>query len=247
MIMKNKVVVITGASRGIGRATALLMAKRGAHVVANYHQTQEAAESLLKEMSQYGDSIIVQGDISQPADIEKLYDAAMKKFGRTDILINNAGVINSPNAWADFTPQSFTQGINTNLFGPMHAVRIFTQALRQTQGNIINISSTFGIMGGAPVAVYTVAKAALINYTKSMAVELGPHIRVNAFAPGIIDTDMTAGAPKEFLEEMISRTPLKRLGTPAEMASCIAFLASDEASFVTGHTFIADGGHILMN
>lgn len=102
-------------------------------------------------------------------------------------------------------------------------------------------------MGGAEVALYTAAKAAIINYTKSMAVELGPDIRVNALAPGVIDTEMTAGAPQEFIDDVIKRTPTKRLGLAEEMANCIAFLISDQASFVNGHIFIADGGHILLN
>lgn len=245
--MKNKVVVITGSSRGIGRAAALLFAQRGAYVVINSRQSDKNTKSLLAEINQLSKGIHVEGDVANEGTIQALHEAAIKEFGRVDVLINNAAVINQPNAWNDFTQESFLKGMETNLLAPMRAVRIFADSLKKAKGNIINVSSTYGLMGGAPVAVYTASKSALINYTMSMAVELAPDIRVNAIAPGVIDTDMTAGAPKEFIDEVIQRTPLKRLGQADEIAKCLAFLASDEASFVTGHTFIADGGHILLN
>lgn len=245
MKFQDKVVVITGASRGIGKATAKAFADNGAKLVLAYHEQHELMKSLAQELSTQTEVEIVAGYIAQKETAVKIYETTLRRFGRADVLVNNAGAILGH---GEITPSDFDAGMRTNLLGVMMMTQAFTPALKQQSGaNIINVSSTFGIMGAAAVAVYTAAKAGIINYTKSMAVDLAPHIRVNALAPGIIDTDMTAGAGEELTNYFISRTPMNRLGTPEEMARAILFLASDEASFVTGHTLIADGGHILMN
>ena len=246
--MQNKVVVITGASRGIGKATALLLAARGAKIVINYLENEQAAQDVLTEVTKHSDGIIVQGDISKLADVEKIRNKVIEKFGRVDVVINNAGIINWPNGWDSYTDESIHSALGTNLIGHMHMTRVFAEDLKATKGNIVNISSTYGLMSSPVVTLYTAAKAALLDFTKSTAWALGEFgIRVNAVLPGIIDTDMTANAPKEYVDDVIARTPLKRLGKPEEMAEIIAFLASDKASFMTGAHIIADGGHILMN
>lgn len=246
--MKNKVVVISGAGRGIGRATALLLARQGAKIVANYRTNHDAAQSLLTEIQKHSEAIAVQADISKLAEVEKLRQAALDQFGHVDVVINNAGMINFPNGWDDYTEESIQTALGTNLIGHMHMTRVFAEDLKKTKGNIVNISSTYGLMSSPVVTLYTAAKAALLDYTKSMAWALGEFgVRVNAVLPGIIDTEMTAGAPQEFIDDVISRTPLKRLGRAEEMAEVIAFVASDKASFMTGSHIIADGGHILLN
>lgn len=246
--MKDKVVIISGASRGIGKATALLLAARGAKIGINYLENEQAAQDVLAQVQKHSDGMILQGDISKLADVEAIRDAAIQKFGQVDVLINNAGIINWPNGWADYTDESLYSALGTNLIGHMHMTRIFSESLKATKGNIVNISSTYGLMSSPVVSLYTAAKAALLDFTKSTALALGEFgVRVNAVLPGIIDTDMTAGAPQDYLDDVIARTPLKRLGRPEEMAEIIAFLASDKASFITGSHIIADGGHILLN
>lgn len=246
--MKDKVVVISGASRGIGKATAILLAQQGAKIVINYFENEKAAIETLVEVKKYSDGIIVQADISKLDAVESLHKAALEKFGRIDVLVNNAGIINWPNGWDSYTDESLQQAFGTNLIGHMNMTRIFAEDLKVTKGNIINVSSTYGLMSSPVVSLYTAAKAALIDFTKSTAWALGEFgVRVNVLLPGIIDTDMTAGAPQDYLQDVLARTPLKRLGKPEEMAETIAFLASDKASFITGAQFIADGGHILLN
>jgi len=246
--MKDKIVVISGASRGIGKATAILLAQRGAKVVINYRENKSAAEEVLAEVKKYSDGIILQADISKLTEVEKLRAAVIEKFGRVDVLVNNAGLINWPNGWNDYTPESLETAFGTNVIGHMHMTRVFVDDLKANKGNIVNVSSTYGVMSSSVVSLYTMTKAALIDFTKSTAMALGEFgVRVNVVLPGIIDTDMTAGAPEDYLNEVLARTPMKRLGKPEEMAEMIAFLASDKASFVTGAQFIADGGHILLN
>ena len=246
--MKNKVVVISGASRGIGKATALLLAERGAKIVINYVENKQAAEEVLTAVQKFSDGIVVQADISKLSEVEKLRAAVIEKFGKVDVLVNNAGIINWPNQWDQYTDESLQAAFGTNLIGHMHMTRVFSEDLKATKGNIVNVSSTYGIMSSPVVTLYTAAKAALLDFTKSTAWALGEFgVRVNAVLPGNVDTDMTAGAPQEFIDETIQKTPLKRLGKPEEIAEVIAFLASDKASFVTGGKFIVDGGHILLN
>lgn len=243
---QNKIVVITGASRGIGRATALAFAREGANLILAYHQNHDAMKSLLAEIQPLTKVTTIHGDIGNAATIEQIV-AAGTAYGGVDVLVNNAGAIFDQGP-ATVTPEIFDTGMHTNLLGAMMLTQACVPLLRQRSGsNIVNVVSTFGIMGAAAVAVYTASKAGLINYTRSMAVELSPAIRVNALAPGIIDTDMTTNAGAELIDLFVSQTPLKRLGRPEEMADAILYMASDKASFMTGHTLIADGGHILVN
>lgn len=245
MRFKDKIVVVTGASRGIGRATALAFAKEGAKLVLGYHENHAAIQSLEKELAALSKTVSVLGDIGEEHTAQKLLDAALDNFGVVDILINNAGAILGR---GEVTPTDFEKGMRVNLLGTMMMTQKFSPVLRERPGSsIVNVTSTFGIMGAAAVAVYTAAKAGVINYTKSMAVELAPDIRVNAVAPGIIATDMTSGAGPELISHFVQTTPLKRLGDPAEIASVILFLSSKDAGFITGHTLVADGGHILVN
>lgn len=245
MRFKDKVVVVTGASRGIGRATSLAFAKEGAKLVLAYHARTEAMRSLEKELPDATEYVTVAGDLADEKTANTLLKAAMERFGRADVLVNNAGAIVGRDK---ISPEDFERGMRVNLLGTILMTQAFTPLLKKQEGaSIVNVSSTFGIMGAAAVAVYTAAKAGIINYTKSVAVELAPDVRVNALAPGIIDTDMTDSAGPELINYFKERTPFKRLGQPSEMAQAILFLASQDASFVTGHTLIADGGHILIN
>ena len=246
MNFKNKVVVITGASRGIGYATALAFAEQDAKLVLGYHTNEAAIKKLEHELSAFQTEFIsVSGDLGEESTAQKFLDCTLEKFGTAHILINNAGAILNVGS---VSTADFEAGMRVNLLGTILMTQAFTPVLKQNRGaNIINVSSTFGMMGAAAVAVYTAAKAGVINYTKSMAVELAPDIRVNAMAPGIIDTDMTTAAGPELIQHFINTTPMKRLGQASEIAKSILFLASDDASFMTGHTLIADGGHILIN
>ena len=244
--MERRVAVITGASRGIGRATALELAKDGMDVVVNYFHSEEKANSLVKEISKYSNAIAVKADVSDLAQVRVLLDKTLEAFGRADVLINNAGAIFRDGDWKSINEQTWQKTIDTNLKGVFNCIQTFAPIfLEQKYGKIVNITSTFGIMGAAPVIAYTVAKAGIINLTTSFAKELAPYIIVNAIAPGVIDTDMTQGAGKEFIDFTIDSTPLKRLGKPEEIANAVSFLVSPKADFITGHVLVVDGGHML--
>lgn len=245
MRFTNKIVVITGASRGIGRATALAFAKEGAKIVLGFNENHDAIRSLENELSDVTEFISISGNIGDENTAQRFLDITLEKFGGADILINNAGAIFGH---GNVTPDDFEKGMRVNLLGAILMTQKFSSILKQKTGaSVINVASTFGFMGGAAVAVYTAAKAGVINYTKSMAVELAPQVRINAIAPGLVDTDMIVSAGPAFINHFIENTPMKRLGDPMEIAKAILFLASADASFITGHTLIADGGHILVN
>lgn len=245
MRFKDKVVVITGASRGIGAAAAQEFAKEGAKLVLCYHENHDAMKKLQATLPSSVQSFSIAGHIADEKTVTEALKITQEKFGYADILINNAGAILGRDT---ITPLDFEQGMRTNLLGAILMTQAFIPLLKKREGaNVVNVTSTFGIMGAAAVAVYTAAKAGVINYTKSMAVECAPHIRVNALAPGIINTDMTSSAGPDLINHFVERTPMKRLGRAEEMAKTLLFMASEDASFMTGHTLIADGGHILIN
>lgn len=244
MKLRNKIAIITGSSRGIGRATAILFAKEGAKVVVNYREEKKKAGEVVKAIGKQN-SLLVQADVVTEDGVKKLVVETIERFGRIDILVNNAGAIFRPGNWkSDITTWQKTIDVNlTSVWLMIREVAPIMQ--RQGKGTIVNVTSVYGITGAAPVLAYTSAKGGLITLTKSFAKELAPTIRVNAVAPSNVMTDMTRGAGPALIEQFRQETPLKRIAEPEEIARAIIFLASDDASYITGQTLLVDGGYSL--
>lgn len=250
MKLGGKVAVVTGSSRGIGRAIAIKLAKEGASVVVNSRK-KESAQKVADEIKRLGrKAIAVEGDVSNPKTAKKLVGAAVKEFGSLDIFVNNAGVISYAN-FLDLKEEQWDSLMAVDLKGVfMCSQAAARQMIKQGDGGkIINISSIAGFIGFHNLAHYCAAKAGVIELTKQMALELGPYkINVNSIGPGAIKTAMTKQVesdPKQ-LKEIIARIPLGRMGEPEEIASVAAFFASDEASYVTGETIFVDGGWLTF-
>ena len=247
MNLTDKVAVVTGSSRGIGRAIVLRLAQDGARIVVNYRGNKAAADEVVDEiLAVGGEATAVQADVSQPAEAESLIDAAKKAFGRVDILVNNAGTTRDT-LLMRMTEEDWDVVIDTNLKGTFNCIKaVSRQMMRQRYGRIVNVTSVAGIAGNAGQANYASAKAGLIGLTKTVAKELGSRgITCNAIAPGLVPTDLTASLPQELVDLAVERTPLGRVGTAEDMAAAVAFLASDEASFITGQVLAVDGGLAL--
>jgi 3-oxoacyl-[acyl-carrier protein] reductase len=247
MNFRDKVAIVTGSSRGIGRAIALRLAAGGARVVINYRGSEAAANEVVAQIEAAGgEAIAVQADVSDAAQAEALVDAAKKTFGRIDILVNNAGTTRDTLIMR-MSENDWDVVIDTNLKGAFHCIKaVSRQMMRQKYGRIVNITSVSGIAGNAGQANYAAAKAGLIGLTKTVAKELGSRgITCNAVAPGYVPTDLTASLPEELIQQAVERTPLGRTGTAEDMAAAVAFLASDEARFVTGQVLAVDGGLAL--
>lgn len=244
MRLENKVAIITGSSRGIGRATALLFAKEGCKVVVNYKSRKEDAENVSKQIGK-DNCIMVRADVSREEDVKKLVKETIDKFGKIDILVNNAGEIIRPSDWKS-DMDTWKKTIDVNLTSAWLMTREVASIMKkQGKGSIINIVSVYGFLGAAPVLAYTSAKGGLMTMTKSFAKELSPEIRVNAVAPSNVNTDMTKGAGEELIGYFRQQTPLKRIAEPEEIAAAILFLASDESSYITGEVLVVDGGYSL--
>ncbi len=244
MLLKDKVAVITGASRGIGRAIALKMAAAGAQVVINYNRHLAGAEETLSMVRETGgEGIIIQGDISLREDCVTLAKQTLAKFDKIDILINNAGITRD-NIVARMKFEEWQQVIDINLTGAFNCTQAFMRSFirQKTGGSIINISSITGITGAAGQANYAAAKAGLIGFTKSLARELASRkITVNAIAPGFIETEMTAVLSVKTQESILSLIPLGRTGKPEEVAAAALFLVS-VGEYITGQVICVDGG-----
>ena len=245
--MKNQVALVTGGSRGIGRAICLELAARGALALVNYRRSAAAAEALVAEITSAGGAAAaMQADVSCAKETQALFKTALANHGRLDILVNNAG-ITADNVIMRLKPEEFDAVIATNLRSAWLCCRAAARSMmRARRGSIINISSVVGIAGNAGQSNYAASKAGLLGMTKSLAKELaGRGIRVNAVAPGFVETDMTADLSAELRERAIAAIPLGRIGNPQDIASAVAFLASADAAYITGQTLVVDGGMVM--
>jgi 3-oxoacyl-[acyl-carrier protein] reductase len=243
-MLKNKVALVTGASRGIGKAIALTLAGYGAIVAVNYCGSKEKADEIVNQIKENGGTAVAyQADVADFDGVKTMFADITKEFGRIDILINNAG-ITKDNLILKMSEEEFDAVINTNLKGVFNCLKQASRImLKQKEGRIINISSISGVVGNPGQANYCAAKAGVIGITKSLAKELGSRgITVNAVAPGYINTDMTAVLKDELKEKITELIPLRRLGEVEDIAETVAFLASDKASYITGQTIQVDGG-----
>lgn len=244
MKLKDKVAIVTGSSRGIGRAAAIHFGKEGAKVVVNCKSQVKRASEVVNLIGSKN-SVAIQADVTEENDVKKLVRESVKRFGKIDILVNNAGEILRPGDWKSDVG-TFKKTIDTNLTSAWIMTREVAPIMKkQGSGSIVNVASVYGFLGAAPVLAYTSAKGGLITMTKSFAKELAPEIRVNAVAPSNVMTDMTKGAGDELIEQFRQATPLKRIAEPEELAKAIVFLVSDDASYITGEILVVDGGYSL--
>ena len=244
MDLKGKTAVVTGGSRGIGRAICVKLAERGANIVTCYANSSAAAKETVKLCQEFGvTAVAVKADISVKEDIDNLLAEALKITGSIEILVNNAGITRDK-LLISMKDEDFDDVINTNLKGTFYAMRAASKLMmKKRYGRIVNISSVVGVYGNAGQINYAASKAGVIGMTKSLAKELGGRgITCNAVAPGFISTDMTAVLSDEVKEKLAASIALKRIGEPEDVANVVAFLASDDASYVTGQVLEVSGG-----
>lgn len=243
-MLEGKAALVTGASRGIGRAIAISLAEAGADVAVNYSGSEQAAEEVVRHIESLGRRAFkVKADVASSAQVEEMVKQVLDQFGKLDILVNNAGITRD-NLIMRMKEEEFDQVMNTNLKGVFNCVKAVTRPMmKQRSGKIINISSVVGVLGNAGQANYVAAKAGVIGLTKSAARELASrNIAVNAVAPGFIETDMTDKLTPEQREQMLHQIPAARLGKPEDIARVVRFLASDDSAYMTGQTIHVDGG-----
>lgn len=245
MKFKNKTVLITGSSRGIGRATAIAFAQEGANVVVNYIKNKIAADEVVTKIKSLNmGAIAIQADVANESDVKRMIEETVKHFGVIDVLVNNAGVVFDISI-LEKTVEQWERTLRVNLIGAFLCIKYAVPHMKDRSGaSILNISSTNGIDSLSPESAdYDTSKAGVISLTKNFSQSLAPYIRVNSIAPGWIDTDINKGLPKDFVENETQKIALKRWGHPEEIAKAILFLCSDEASFITGSTLVVDGGY----
>ena len=243
----EKIALVTGASRGIGRAIATELARRGWAVAIGYRARRDKAEELAQQLTEAGcRAIICQADVSRREEVEAMVRRVEKNFGPVSLLVNNAGIAGQ-SLFQELTEERWHEFFSVNVDGAFYASRaVLPHMLHEHAGCIVNISSIWGQRGASCEVAYSATKAALIGLTRSLAAELAPsHIRVNCVAPGVIRTDMLDELPEELLPQLAEQTPLGRLGTPEDIAAAVAFLADPAAGFITGQVLTCDGGFIL--
>lgn len=242
-----KTVLITGASRGIGKATAIEFAKKGYAVAVNYNKSKSEAEKLCREITALGGKAkAFSADISKADSVKKMVKDVLEHFGKIDVLINNAGVALNQGLFTDFTEEDIEKVFKTNVFGMMNVTKeVIPEFIKKKSGKIVNVSSVWGVLGASCEVIYSSSKGAVIAFTKALARELAPSgVCVNCIAPGMIDTDMNShlsdADKKAFSEEI----PLYRIGKADEVAKAVYFLASEDADYITGKVMEVDGGLI---
>lgn len=238
-----KTVVVTGASKGIGRAVAKEFANNGYNIVICYNHSISAAQELLAEISGITRAIAIRVDVSKEDEVKNMIDITKNTFGTIDVLVNCAGVSDT-RLLIDSTKEDYDFVFDTNMRGTYNTCKLVGREMLSNQsGKIINISSIWGVLGGSCESVYSASKGAIIAFTKALAKEFGPNgINVNAVAPGFIQTDMTKNVTEEIKQEIIDNSALGRLGTPEDVAGVVSFLASEKSEFITGQVIGVDGG-----
>lgn len=244
MILNGQAAIVTGASRGIGRAVALALARAGARVVVNYASGEEAARAVAREIEAGGGGArVVRADVRDLEAVRAMVSEARAAFGRVDILVNNAGIARD-NLLALMKADEWKDVLDVDLTGAFHCIKAVSKDMaRQRRGRIVNIASAAGVIGDLRRANYSAAKAGLIGLTKAAAREMAASgVTVNAVAPGLIATDLLAAVPEATRARQLARVPLGRVGTPEDVAAAVLFLASDAARYVTGEVLCVDGG-----
>ena len=244
---ENKVALITGATRGIGKQIAITLAKEGYNIALNYRKENEDLENAKKEIAELGVEVLaVQGDVSKYEDCERFVKEIIEKFGHIDVLVNNAGITRDC-LLIRMKEEDFKQVIDTNLGGTYNVTKnVISYMMKAHSGRIINISSVVGIVGNAGQTNYSASKAGIIGFTKSLAKEVASrNILVNAIAPGFIETDMTGVLKEEIKNEIAKNIPMKRMGSAQEVAKVVKFLTSDDSSYITGQVINVDGGMVM--
>ena len=247
MLLDGKTALVTGASRGIGRAIALCLAAEGARVAINYAGNVKAAEEVKASVEAAGGTaILCQADIADSAAVEAMIADVVKEFGAIDILVNNAGITRDT-LLMRMKDEDFAKVLDTNLKGVFYCTKAVSKLMmKKRAGRIVNMASVIGLVGNAGQANYAAAKAGVIGFSKSVAKELASRgITVNVVAPGFIGTDMTADLPETVKEKALADIPLGKMGEPEDVANAVLFLASDQASYITGQVVNVDGGMVM--
>jgi len=241
---QGQVAIVTGGTRGIGAAISRKLAANGARVAAGYHRGDDAARALQAELGEHGFELSLhQGRVDEPADCQRVIDEVLERFGRIDFLINNAG-ITVDKTIRKMSHDDWHSVLEVNLFGAFCMTKaVLEHMIERGSGRIVNISSVIGQTGNVGQANYAASKAGIIGFTKSLALEMARRgITVNAVAPGFIGTEMVGAIPKAVLDAVVEKIPMRRLGTPDEVARVVNFLLEDESSYITGATYTVNGG-----